>query len=140
MPCFDFIPKISQAPSSSVQVLIWEDELDYFKNPSQDFKNSSCLGFLWIPKKTGSQNWRGPIFWRFNLIKLQCAMFQNVGTFFFSSNTLFLLRIIGRIYNKYLCCQAHLAVIGAIVFIKSNLILYFSADYYSNQLICNLKI
>ena len=46
---FDFFQKMSQAPFSSVQVLIWEDKLDYLKNPSQDFKNYFCLGFLWIP-------------------------------------------------------------------------------------------
>ena len=34
MPFFDFIEKMSQAPSSSVQVLIYEDKLDYLKNPS----------------------------------------------------------------------------------------------------------
>ena len=39
VPFFDFIQKMYQAPSSSVQVLIWEDKLDYLKNPSQDFKN-----------------------------------------------------------------------------------------------------
>ena len=36
-PFFDFIQKKSQAPSSSVQVLIWENELYYLNNPSQDF-------------------------------------------------------------------------------------------------------
>ena len=39
VPFFDFIQKMYQAPSSSVQVLIWEDKLDYLKNHSQDFKN-----------------------------------------------------------------------------------------------------
>ena len=43
VPFFDFIQKMSQAPSSSVQVLVWEDKLDYLKNPSQDFKNYFCL-------------------------------------------------------------------------------------------------
>ena len=38
---------MSQAPSSSVQVLILEDKLDYLINPLQDFKNSFCLGFLY---------------------------------------------------------------------------------------------
>ena len=37
---------LSQAPSSSIEVLIREDKLDYLNNPSQDFKNSFCLGFL----------------------------------------------------------------------------------------------
>ena len=46
VPFSDFIQKMSQALSSSVQVLIWEDKLDYLKNPSQDFKNYFCLGFL----------------------------------------------------------------------------------------------
>ena len=35
---YEFIQIMSQAPSSSVQVLIWEDKLDYLNNPSQDFK------------------------------------------------------------------------------------------------------
>ena len=43
VPFSDFIQKMSEAPSSSVQVLIWEDKLDYLKNPSQDFKNYFCL-------------------------------------------------------------------------------------------------
>ena len=55
VPFFDFIQKMSQAPSSSVQVLILEDELDYLKNPSQDFKNSFCLWFLWIFSNAGRQ-------------------------------------------------------------------------------------
>ena len=38
------------------------DKWDYLKNPSHKLKNSFCLGFLWIPRKTGRQNWRGPIF------------------------------------------------------------------------------
>ena len=62
VPFSDFIQKMSQAPSSSVQVLIWEDKLDYLKNPSQDFKNSFCLGFLWIPSNAGRQNWEVLIF------------------------------------------------------------------------------
>jgi hypothetical protein len=37
VPFFDFIQKMSRAPSSSVQVLNWEDKLDYLNNPSQDF-------------------------------------------------------------------------------------------------------
>ena len=56
VPLFEFIQKMSQAPSSSVQVLIWEDKLDYLKNPSQDFKNSFCLGFLWVPSNAGRKN------------------------------------------------------------------------------------
>ena len=43
VPFFDFIQKMSQAQSSSVQVLISENKLDYLNNPSQDFKNSFCL-------------------------------------------------------------------------------------------------
>ena len=39
VPFSDFIQKMSQAPASSFQVLIWEDKLDYLNNPSQDFKN-----------------------------------------------------------------------------------------------------
>ena len=38
-------PKMYQALSSSVHVLIWEDKLDYLKNPPKDFKNSFCLWF-----------------------------------------------------------------------------------------------
>ena len=34
------------------QVIIWED----LNNPSQDFKKSFCLGFLWIPSNAESQN------------------------------------------------------------------------------------
>ena len=56
VPFFDFIQKMSQAPSSSVQVLIREDKLDYLNNPSQDFKNSLCLWFLWIFSNAGRQN------------------------------------------------------------------------------------
>ena len=56
VPFSDFIQKMSRALSSSVQVLIWEDKLDYLKNPSQDFKNSFCLGFLWISSNAGRQN------------------------------------------------------------------------------------
>ena len=56
VPLFEFIQKMSQAPFSSVQVLIWEDKLDYLKNPSLDIKNYFCLGFLWIPSKAGRQN------------------------------------------------------------------------------------
>ena len=37
-------------------VLIWEDKLDYLKNPSCDFKNYFCLVFLWIPSNVGRQN------------------------------------------------------------------------------------
>ena len=43
MPFSDFIQKMSQAPASSVQVLIREDKLDYLKNPSVDLKNCFCL-------------------------------------------------------------------------------------------------
>ena len=44
VPFFNFIQKMYQAPSSSVQVLIWEDKLDYLNNPSQDFKNYFVYG------------------------------------------------------------------------------------------------
>ena len=33
-------------------MLIYEDKLDYPKNPSTDFKKYFCLGFLWIEGKT----------------------------------------------------------------------------------------
>ena len=36
----------------TVKVQNW----DYFFNPSQELKNLFCLGFLWIPRKTGRQN------------------------------------------------------------------------------------
>ena len=62
VPFSDFIQKMSQAPASSVQVLIREDKLDYLKNPLQDFKNSFCLGFLWISRITARQNLKGPLF------------------------------------------------------------------------------
>ena len=56
VPFFDFIQKMSQAPSSSAQVLIWEDKLDYLNSSSQDFKNCFCLWFLWIFSNAGRQN------------------------------------------------------------------------------------
>ena len=74
VPFFEFIQKMCQAPSSSVQVLIWEDKLDYLKNPSQDFKNYFCFGFLWSPSNAEWQNWRVPIFLRFNLVNWQCEI------------------------------------------------------------------
>ena len=46
VPFSDFIEKMSQALSSSVQVHIREDKLDYLMNTSQDLKNYFCLGFL----------------------------------------------------------------------------------------------
>ena len=46
VPFYEFIKNMSQAPSSSVQVLIREDKLDYLKNPSLDFKKYFFLGFL----------------------------------------------------------------------------------------------
>ena len=60
-----------QLAPGSVQVLIQVDKWDYLKNPSHELKNSFCLGFLCIPRKAGRQNWRGPIFLRFDLIE-QC--------------------------------------------------------------------
>ena len=69
VPFFDFFQKMSQAPSSYVQVIIWKDKLDYLKNPSQDFKNFFCLWFLWISSNAGRQNLRGLIFLSFNLVK-----------------------------------------------------------------------
>ena len=39
------------------------------KNPSWEFKNSFCIGCRWIPSNAGRQNWRGPIFLRFYLVK-----------------------------------------------------------------------
>ena len=33
-----------------------------FKNPSQDFKNSFCFGFIGVFGNAGSQNYRDPFF------------------------------------------------------------------------------
>ena len=52
VPFYDY----TQALSSSVQVLIWEDKLDYLNNPSKNFKNSACLWFLWISSIAGRQD------------------------------------------------------------------------------------
>ena len=49
VPLFFFIQKMSRALSSFVQVVIWEDKLDYLKNPSKDIKNYFGIVFLWIP-------------------------------------------------------------------------------------------
>ena len=68
----EFIQNMSKTLSKCLSKWIKVDKWDYLKNPSQELKSSFCLGFLWIPKKTGRQNWRGPIFLRFNLVKLQC--------------------------------------------------------------------
>ena len=54
------------------------DNWDYLKNPSHELKKSFCLGFLWIHRKTGRQNWRGPIFSRLNLVKHQCGGYKGV--------------------------------------------------------------
>jgi hypothetical protein len=59
VPFSDFIQKLSQDLSSSVQVLIWEGK---FNNPSQDFKNYFCLWFLWFSSNVGRQNQGDPIF------------------------------------------------------------------------------
>ena len=56
VPFSDFIQNLSQAPSSSLHVLILEDKLDYLNNPLQDLKNSFCLWFLWISSNAGRQN------------------------------------------------------------------------------------
>ena len=62
VPFSDFIQKMSQAPSSSVQVFIWEDKLDYLKNPSQDLKKSFCLGLLWTLERLEGKTGEGPFF------------------------------------------------------------------------------
>ena len=90
MPFSDFIQKISQAPSSSVEVLIREDELDYLKNPSQDIENSFWLWFLWISSNAGRQNWRDPVFfkvqsgkitvWNDHYLKTKSTNFDNQNT------------------------------------------------------------
>ena len=65
----EFIQNMSKTLSKCLSKWIKVDKWDYLKNPSQELKSSFCLGFLWIPKKTGRQNWRGPIFLRFDLIE-----------------------------------------------------------------------
>ena len=69
VPFRDFIQNMSQALSKCLSKWIKVDKWDYLKNPSHELKNYFCLGFLWIPRKTGRQNWRGPIFLRFDLIE-----------------------------------------------------------------------
>ena len=73
MPFCNFIKNLSQALSKCLSNWIKVNKQDYFTNTSQEFRNYFCLGFLWISRKTGWQNWRGPIFLRFNLVKYQCA-------------------------------------------------------------------
>ena len=51
--CHFMIMCIRLCPSANIQVIKW-DKWDYFNNPSEDLKKYSCLGFLWIPIKTGS--------------------------------------------------------------------------------------
>ena len=51
-PLFEFIQKMSQAPYSSVQALIWEHKLDYLKNPSLGFKNSAYESLAMLEGKT----------------------------------------------------------------------------------------
>ena len=80
VPFCDVIQNMSQAPSRSVQVLIREDKLDYLKNPSLDFKNSFCFGFLWNPSNAEWRNWTVPIFLRFNLVNWQCEATLFLGS------------------------------------------------------------
>ena len=61
LPFHDFIQNVSH-PSKCLSKWIKVDKWDYLKNPSHETKNSFCLGFLYIPRQTGRQNWRGPIF------------------------------------------------------------------------------
>ena len=79
VPFREFIQNMSQALSMCSSKWINVDKWDYLKNPLRKFKNSFCLGFLWIPWKTGRQNWRGPVFLKFDLIKY----FSNDWTHFF---------------------------------------------------------
>ena len=74
MPLCDIIQNVSQAPFKCLSKWIKVDKWDYFANPSQEFKNYFCWGFLWIPTKTWRQNWRRPIFSRFNLVKYKCVI------------------------------------------------------------------
>ena len=59
MPFRDFIQNMSQALSKClskwINGIIW-------KIPHRNLRNLFVKGFLWIPRKTGRQNWRGPIF------------------------------------------------------------------------------
>ena len=61
MPFKDFIQNMSQALSKCLSKWIKVDKWYYLKNPSHKFRKSFCLGFLWIPRKTGRQDWRGSI-------------------------------------------------------------------------------
>ena len=69
VPFRNLIQNMSQALSKWIKV----DKWNYLKNPSYKLKKYFCLGFLWIPRQTGKQNWRGAIFLRFNLIEYQCV-------------------------------------------------------------------
>ena len=68
---FDFIQNIFLAPSSYVQVLVWEDKLNYLKNPFR---------FIFILREPTSQDqltyilyWKIPIHWKSFYKK--CALF-----------------------------------------------------------------
>ena len=55
--CYDFIHNLSQALSKYLSKRIVKvDKWDYSKKPLQELRISFCLGFLWIPRKTGRQN------------------------------------------------------------------------------------
>ena len=87
MPFSDFIQKMSQALSSSVQVLIREDELDYLNNPSQDYKNSFFYGsyeFLaMLEGKIGEapffkvQSGKIPVWFPYNLFVIEKRSYVN---------------------------------------------------------------
>ena len=47
------------------------------------------LGFLWIPRKTGRQNWRGAIFLKFELIEEQCAIIFSIYIYIYICNFIF---------------------------------------------------
>ena len=73
----DFIQNLSQAPSKCLSKHKSEDKLDYLKNPSRDFKNYFCSRVPWIPSNAEWQNWTGPFFLWFNIVKYQCDRFVN---------------------------------------------------------------
>ena len=75
----DFIQNMSQTPWIKV------DKWNNLKNPSNELKRYFCLAFLWIPGKTGRQNWRGPNFLRFDLNNsvISIKQSQNRSYYFF---------------------------------------------------------
>ena len=65
----EFIQNLSQAQSKSLSKWIKVDKWDYLQNPLRELKKIFLFRVPRIPRKTGKQNWRGPIFLRFDLIE-----------------------------------------------------------------------